>query len=265
MTPSDQTIKLHIVLITAALALVGFFLEIGPVGGAFLLVSLGLTVELPALGFLPYLALAGAAAVGLHLTETEPLPKEQPPMVPGQPVVSQAETASAYTSVRPELHQMRMLFTAMGGYVVLKSLNLALMAPNHLGPDQLVSAFEFGFIYVALGWFILWQFLRWTAQQRRWIRLQEELVGADVSRFLAVVILAKPVSFFVITTLKPLQDVLPVFTLLLNLAIIVAAILLWYARPETVRRTITGLLAVGGSIIVLTIARAVMERRLLGI
>lgn len=265
MMSSDQIRKLQLVLITAALSLVGFFLEIGPLGGAFVLVTSGLTVELPTLAFLPYLALAASAAIGLHLSEDEPVPKEPPPTASDQPVVSQTETAQPYTRVKPELQQLRMLFTALGGYAVLKSLSLALMTPYHLGADQLVKAFEFGFIYVALGWFLLWQFLRWYAEQHRWVRLQHELVGGEVSRILAVVMLVKPLSFLITATLQHTPDPLPLFSLLLNMAIVIAAILLWYARPYTLRRTIIGLSTTGGAIIILTLARAFFERRLLGV
>ena len=62
--------------------LIGFVLEIGPVAGIFPVV-VALSLELPTLGFLPYLALAASAAVGLHLSEEEPTPKEKKPEAPG--------------------------------------------------------------------------------------------------------------------------------------------------------------------------------------
>jgi len=114
---------------------------------------------------------------------------------------------------------------------------------------------------VALGWFVLWQFLRWYAQRRKWVRLQEELVGGNVTRVVALVILIKPVINILLLvkdshTLSPLliTEVLP------NLAVMVGAWLLWSARPVTMRRTIVGLLTTGGVIVLLTIARSFIER-----
>jgi len=263
---SDQTAKTHLVLITAALSLIGFVLEIGPVAGIFPVI-IGLSLELPTLGFLPYLALAASAAVGLHMSEDEPTPKEKKPETPEVQPTPEGEMVGQRVRVRPELAQMRMVFTALGGYALLKGINLALMWPlattqgSGILPEQLLSAFQFGFVYVALGWFVLWQFLRWYAQRRKWVRLQEELVGGNVTRVVALVILIKPVINILLLvkdshTLSPLliTEVLP------NLAVMVGAWLLWSARPVTMRRTIVGLLTTGGVIVLLTIARSFIER-----
>jgi len=259
---SDQTAKMHLVLITAALSLVGFVLEIGPFAGIFPVI-VGLPLELPTLGFLPYLALAASAAVGLHISEEEPTPKEKKPEVPEVRPTPEGEMVGQRVRVRPELAQMRMVFTALGGYALLKGINLALMWPlvaaqgSAVSPEQLLSAFQFGFIYVALGWFVMWQFLRWYAQRRKWVRLQEELVGGNVTYIIAFFILIKPVINLILKSyaLSPLI----ITEVLLNLAVLAAAWLLWTARSVTMRRTIVGLLTIGGAIVLITIALAFIE------
>jgi len=263
--PSDQTAKLRLVSITAALSLVGFVLEIGPVAGVFPSVFLGLALELPTLGFLPYLALAASAAVGLHLSEEEPTPKEKKPETPNVQPTPEGEMVGQQVRVRPELHQLRMVFTALGGYALLKGLNLALMWPQAIrygiGPGQLLYAYEFGFVFVALGWFVMWQFLRWYAQRRKWVRLQEELVGGNVTQLIAVFILIKPfVNILTMILQRITPNPLVITAILLNLAVAAAAWLLWTARPVTMRRTVVGLLTTGGIIVLLTILRAIAER-----
>ncbi|HEY3378721.1 MAG TPA: hypothetical protein VGL77_14635 [Armatimonadota bacterium] len=278
MKPTDQTLKLRIVYLTAALSLVGFVLEIGPVGGVFSLANAGptvwgaLTLELSTLGFLAYLALAASAAVGLHLTETEPTPKEDKPdsRTPLEATSDGPPPEKARTRVRPELHQLRMLFTALGGYALLKGISLALMWPqatqSGISPGALVRALEFGFIYVALGWFVLWQFLRWYALRRRWIRLQDELLGVDVNRIIAVVLLIKPVVFFLTLALRgePGTPLLLLMSALLHLAVVAAAALLWFAHPLTLRRTLIGLSATGAAIVLLTLVLIAVERSVAG-
>jgi hypothetical protein len=260
--PTDQTVKMHLVLITAALSLVGFVLEIGPVAGIFP-VMVGLSLELPTLGFLPYLALAASAAVGLHISEEEPTPKEKKPETPDVQPTPEGEMVGQ--RVRPELAQMRMAFTALGGYALLKGINLALMWPlaaqYGVAQEQLISAFQFGFVYTALGWFVLWQFLRWYAQRRKWVRLLEELVGGNATRIVAFVILIKPLINILNLiregyTLNPLI----ITEVLLNLAVVAAAALLWSARPVTMRRTVMGLLTTGGVIVLFTVLRAFIQR-----
>lgn len=277
MMVTDQTVKLRIVFLTGAFALIGFFLEIGPVGGVFSLANSGisvlnaLTLELATFGFLAYLALAASAVIGLHLSEEEPTPKEEKPTEPLQ-ATSEGGAApeEARVRVRPELHQLRMLFTALGGFALLKGINLALMWPTAVDygmtTGTLVRVFEFGFIYVALGWFILWQFLRWYALRKKWIRLQEELVGVDVSRVIAVAILVKPVIFFAGFLLRGPNVGITLWTMaaLLHLTLIAVAILLWKARPFTLRRTLIGLGIIGGVIILLTAILAVIERGAVG-
>ncbi|MHB0937593.1 MAG: hypothetical protein ACYDCO_18895 [Armatimonadota bacterium] len=265
--PTDQLAKTHLVLITAVLALVGFVLEIGPVAGVFPFILVGLALELSTLGFLPYLALAASAAVGLHLSEEEPTAREKKPETPEAPQPTpEGEMVGQRVRVRPDLHQMRMIFTAIGGYAVLKGLNLALMwplAPNYnISQAQLINAFEFGFVYVALGWLVMWQFLRWYAQRRKWVRLQEELVGGNVTQVVALFILIKPlinIGTVILQRITPNPQL--VIAILLNLAVIAGAWLLWTARPVTMRRTVVGLLTVSGVIILLTVIRAVLEPR----
>jgi len=263
---NDQLAKTHLVLITAVLALVGFVLEIGPVAGAvFPTIAIALALELSTLGFLPYLALAASAAVGLHLTEEEPTPKEKKSEVPEAPQPTpEGEMVGQRVRVRPDLHQMRMIFTALGGYAVLKGLTLALMWPQatvHYGilPEQLLYLFQFGFVYVALGWLVMWQFLRWYAQRRKWVRLQEELVGGNVTQVVALFVLIKPVINIgnIVVRFSPTPSL--VIAILLNLAVIAAAWLLWAARPVTLRRTVVGLLTVGGVIILLTVIYAILK------
>lgn len=269
--PSDQTLKLSIVLATGVLALTGFFLEVGPVGGAFQLALLGFQIELPALGFLAYLALAASAVVGLHISEKEPVAKEEeaeaPTAKPGQ-----GEAARERVRVRPELHQLRMFITALGGFVLLKSLSIALMWQTSLARSpvtlsQLIQAFQFGFFFTALGWFVLWQFLRWYAERRRWERLQRELVGANVTRIIAVVVLIKPLVYFIsfaLNSLPPASMEQRSLALLLHLAVVFGAVVLWAARPRRLRQAVIGLFITEAIIIALTVYLAVAELRIVG-
>jgi hypothetical protein len=268
---TDATRKYRIVLIVGAMALIGFFLEVGPLGGAFSLANSGLpvsnalTIELAALGFLAYLALAASAAVGLHLGEEEPTPKEKekPEESPAPP---EPNGAAEGIRVRPELHQMRMFFTALGGYSLLKGISLSLMlgpaAQYGVGLAPLLQAFSFGLLVTAIGWFLLWQFLRWYAIEKRWVRLQDELVGGDVFRAIAVVLLLKPVLFAygLVTGAVPVTGVLLALTGVLYLAPVVAAYLLWTSSPKTYRGTLRGLAITGGLAALLTLALALVER-----
>lgn len=266
-------------MMAGAFALIGFFLEIGPIGGAFSLVlgsipvATALTLELSSLGFLAYLALAASAAVGLHLGETEPKPKkqagedEEAPAPERIELGTEGDAVGERVRVRPELHQMRMFFTALGGYAALKGISLLFMAPAAqefgIGPGVLSKAFSFGFFFVAFGWYLLWQFLRWYAQEKEWVRLQDELVGGDVSRAVAVVILLKPLMFLVNLALQRIEWslLLSPLALLLQATLIAGAVLLWFARPATLRRTLYGLAITGGVAIFLTLALAVLETR----
>lgn len=268
MKPTDQTAKLHCVLIAAALGLVGFLLEVGPVGGVFSLTAsglpifTGLTLELLTLGFLAYLALAASTAVGLHLSEEEPTPKEGP-REPTEATAGAGPAVGERVAVRPELHQMRMYFTALGGYAILKGMNVLLLSRYGLTTGQLTRLFEFGFIFTALGWFVLWQFLRWYAQRRRWVRLQAELIGGDVTQLVAVAVLVKPLVFFFTTARNGLAPgLLTVLAVLLHLSIVATALLLWSARPLTLRRTLISLGVVGVAVLFLTLALAIAERLL---
>lgn len=282
MTLTDKTVKWRIVLLTAAFALIGFVLEIGPVAGIFSLVNNGpaisaaLTMELTALGFLAYLALAASAIIGLHISENEPLQQEQHEAAHGErppsPMAGKGVPAREQTQVRarPELHQLRMLFTALGGYAVLKWISLLLMGPaaqrNGLSQGALLHLFQFGFMFVALGWFVLWQFLRWYAQQRKWIRLQNELLGVDVTRILAIIILFQPVMFLITSATRGtlLVGALGVVTLLLEATVVALAVILFLARPSRLRRTLIGIGVTGGIIVVLTVIMAFAERTITG-
>ena len=263
--PSDSTVKMRIVYLTAALSLVGFFLEVGPVGGTFQLVTTGLRLELPMLGFLAYLALAASAAYGLHLTEDEPTPKEdkQPPT----PIKAGGDGGEIreYVRTRPELHQLRMFFIALGGYTVLKGITLALIWPQAAALNFVpLAAFEFGLAYVGIGWFILMQFLRWYAMRRRWVRLQNELLGVDVPQIIAVAIFLKPLFFFVTASMKGMLLAGPLYLMsdLLHLCVAAVAVILWFARPLTLQRTIINLSVVGGITVLFTIGLVVIEHML---
>ena len=265
---NDQTAKLYLVLITGVLALIGYVLEVGPVNSVFPVtsifptVALGLSLTLPALGFLPYLALAASAAVGLHLAEEEPTPKEEKPEVPEVKPTPEGEMVGERVRVRPELHQLRMVFTALGGYALLKGISVALMwQPAQAVNINLLSAFRFGFFFIALGWLVMWQFLRWYAQRRKWIRLQEELVGGNVTRVVAPIILIQPVLYFAGLLFQRMVIVPQVLiAILLHLTLVAAAALLWYARPLTLHRTVLGLLLTGGAVIILTALQAIVQR-----
>jgi len=263
----DQTVKFRLVLLTAAFALVGFVLELGPVGRIFSLINKheriidALTIELSVFGFLAYLALAASAFVGLHMTEDEPTPKEPLPGEPSLKTAGKGEVAGEQIRVRPELHQMRMIVIALGGYALFKCLSISLMEQYGIDISRRLMLFKFGCVYVALGWLVMWQFLRWYAQRRRWVRLQAELVGADITRVVAIMLLLAP-SLFAIelvhgTINTNLLLLLP--TLLIYLVIMAASFLLWHARPLTLRRTVIGLLICGVLIVLLTGTLGVLE------
>jgi hypothetical protein len=280
MKLTDQVVKTRIVLLTAAFALVGFFLEIGPVGDVFSLsnkgptVFTGLTLECATLGFLAYLALAASAMLGLHLYEEEPMPKDEkegePPPAPVLPVAGMGDAAGAAVRVRPELHQLRMLLTALGGYVLLKGITLVLLWPlaqqSRLTQSNLFQLTEFGFVYTALSWFMLWQFLRWYARRRKWIRLQDELVGNDINRIIALAFFIKPAIYFVTAAWRSELSFSPlgVLTMLLNLTLVAIAAILWVARPYTLRATVIALAVTGGVIVLLTLVLGGVEMRMIG-
>lgn len=258
--PSDQISKRNVVLVTAALALLGFVLEIGPVAGIFPSVLAALGLEIPALGFIPYLTLAASAALGLHWGEDEPKPKEPP--TPEQPAMRapEGEMVETRARVRPELHQSRMFLLALGGYMLLKGISLTIMWPQGELYD-LPGAFTFGFFYLALSWLVLWQFLRWHAQRRKWIRIQQELLGGDVTRLVAVILLLRPLIFFYKVLSQGLTFTSPQVILdsVMHLVVIAAAAVLWSARPLHLRRTLISLFAVGAVFVLLTILRGVLE------
>ena len=272
MKLSDQMVKLRLVLLTAAFALVGFVLEIGPVGGVFSLVNKhlhileALSIELQTCGFLAYLALPASAFFGLHPMEEEPTPKEPPPGEPSLETGGHGEAAGEQVRVRPEFHQMRMIFIALGGYTLLKGISLIFMTRFNLNPAERLHLFNFGFFYVALAWLVMWQFLRWFAQRRRWVRLQAELVGVDITGIVAVLLMLVPLLFLINlirgAVSAPLSLQIP--TVLLYMTIAAASTVLWFARPFSLRRTIIGLLVCGGVMVLLTVALALLERSIAG-
>lgn len=261
-------IKRRIVLLTAALSLVGFFLEVGPLG-AFSLANKTLPVfsalwlEIRTFGFVAYLALAASAAVGLHMSETEPTPKKEEESVALPTKLSgDGDAVGERVRVRPELHQTRMLLTALGGYVLLKGLSIFLMGlDGQVSPVVLAHAFQFGLIFVGLGWFVLWQFLRWVALQHRWIRLQDELIGGNVLPIIALFYAIAPLSNIIVAGLhEELSGSIGLMVILLNFAVFAAALILWRARPYRLRRTVTGLAIDGGIIVLLTLVLGFIER-----
>ncbi len=262
MESMDRQRKLQLVLITAAFSLVGFLLEVGPVSGVFTSPALGLSLELPALGFFAYFALAASAAVGLHLGEDEPIvrkPEEE------EATPSTREAVRERVRVRPEMHQLRMFFTALGGYTVLKAISLLALAPAaslyNIGANDLMRVFIFGFAFVALSWFVLWQLLRWYAESRGWTRLRDELIGGSVTPMIAVVLALKPLIFFVNSLRQHQLFTGPRSTLIivLHLLVLILAVLLWRVRPATLRSTTIGLLATGGAIAVMTVLLAIVD------
>jgi len=272
MKSTDQIIKWRLVLLTAVFSLLGFVLELGPVCGVFSLVSqgrpifTGLTMELTSLGFLGYLALAAAAAVGLRASEEEPISKKvkMPDPSGSLPTLGNGDSVQMRERVRPELHQLRMLLTGLGGYVILKGCSLVLMWPLALRAGltvgMLIRLFQFGFLYVALGWFAIWQYLRWFAQRRKWLRLQDELVGADVSTFLALIILMRPIVYGVLLPTHGLSlHLQPILALLLQLAIAGFAVIIFLSRPYLLRWTRIALSVNASIMLALTIALAIAE------
>jgi hypothetical protein len=264
---NDKALKLQIVLVTASLALVGFFLEVGPVGGAFGLavggrpVLVGLTLGLQGFAFLPYLALAMSAAVGLHMGEDEPRPEpedeDRRPTKPGQADAKPAPRAR----VRPDLFQLRMIVTAILGFVALKGMSLALAWPTAVGlgvtPATLTRTVTFGLAFTAIGWFILWHLLRWIAAQQQWVRLRDELVGVDAQRVLAGAIAIKPVWFLLTgATAAVLLGVIGALSIALFLAVGAAAVALALAVPARPRDTVVALGGISLLIVALTIALA---------
>jgi hypothetical protein len=267
--PSDQVCKFRIILLTAGFSLFGFILEISPIGGAFFWAHEGFAIELPAMGFLAYLALAAAAVVGLHPGEVEPTPKEPPDSVKPK-LTGKGDAVGEHAQIRPELHQSKMFFTALVGYSLLKGASIAWMWHNTriiVISENLWAGLQFGFFYIAIAWFILWQFLRWYAYQRKWIRLQAELVGGNVSHFIALLILLKVAVYLIHSAARDqfTFDVLGILSLLLHLLLVPIALLLWLARPATLRKTLFGLAINSSIIVILTIFLAIIEGKYAGI
>lgn len=271
MATPDRVRKLHIVLVAAGYGLVGFFLQAGPLGNVFTLLNGAPTVFsalgmlLTACGFLAFLTLAGSAAVGLHLGEDEEKPGD--PEKEPTAVIEDKPADEIRVRMRPELHQLRMIITALGGYIVLQSASLTVLHfRDRVEIGALVALFNFGLFYTAVGWFLLWQFCRWYAQQKRWLRLQDELVGMDSVRLVAVVLAVKPLIFLFTLPAKITQAP----ALLLSLSSLsyalwaAAAVLIWLSRRETMRLTAI-LLAIAGAILVLlTLVMGIVEMTIIG-
>ncbi len=275
MTPTVQERKLYIILFTALFGLFGFLLECGPVGGAFGLalggptVFTGLSVELQSFGFLAYLALAVAVTLGLHLGETEPTLREPTKEEQRQEPDVELVVDRTYPRVRPELHQLRIMGAALLGFAALKLLSLLWLNArfeNLLGIAGFTRLFEFGLVYIALGWFLTWQFLRDAAAQYRWVRIQEELMGGNTSKAVAAIVLLKPLWFVIIALRDPrlLAGTVGGLTLLLHLGLIAFAVVLWTHRPAALRRTLVGLATCGVGMLLLTLILAFTERALTG-
>jgi hypothetical protein len=269
---TDQERKLNIVLITTLWGLLGFVLECGPVGGVFGLalsgppVTAGFTVELQSFGFLAYLALAAAVTLGLHLGEAEPTLREPTPDELRRDPEAGPVADRTFPRVRPELHQLRIMATALLGFTALKLVSLAWMSARFediIGIGGITRLFEFGLVYIALGWFLFWQFAREYAASRQWARMVNELMGGTVSKAVAVVALVKPLWYIVAGLRDPrlLAGTVGILTLALHLSLVLIAVVLWTARPTTLRRTLYGLEASGGVVLVLTVLLAIVEQQ----
>lgn len=269
--PTDQQKKWRLVFWATGFAFIGFVLEIGPLGGIYSLLNSGPPVltalldELAALGFLAYLSLPAAALIGLHISEDEVTPKEDGDEQEQFSSSQDGEGVIEKVRVRPELHQLRMLATAIIGYSLFKIISLMLLfrvvEPYGLSSISLVQLFNFGFGFVALGWLALLQFLRWYAQKQKWTRIRDELIGVDISRILAVLILLRPLGYLisVINHGRLLYGATSYLTLALVLTVFAASVILWFARPYTLQRTIIGLASCGVLLVILTVVLGVVE------
>ncbi len=271
MPTPDRIRKLRIVLVAALYGLIGFFLQAGPLGGVFSLLNdgrpvfSGLGILLAAGSFLAYLAIAGSAAIGLHMGEEE----EKPGEPEKEPTTSIDNTPGddIRVRVRPELHQLRMIITALGGYMVLQAISLTVLhLRDGIDTGVLVALFNFGLYYTAIGWFLLWQFLRWYAQEKKWLRLQDELIGMDAVRLVAVVLAVKPLGFLLVLPVKiaTTSSLLLAFSGVSFGVLLLAAVVLWQARRETLRLTVLMLASFGVALLLLTFAVGFVELAMTG-
>ncbi|MEI7831774.1 MAG: hypothetical protein WCJ56_01030 [bacterium] len=271
MPTPDRVRKLQIVLIAALYGLVGFFLQAGPVGGVFSLLNggrpvfSGMGILLSACSFLAFLAVACSAAIGLHLGEEE----EKPGEPEKDPTTSIEDTPgeNIRARIRPELHQLRMIITALGGYMALQAISLTVLhLRDGIETGVLVALFNFGLYYTAIGWFLLWQFLRWYAQEKKWLRLQDELIGMDAVRLVAVVLAIQPLGFLLVLPVK----IATTPSLLLSLTsisfgvLLLAAVVLWQSRRATMRLTALMLASFGVTLVLLTFAVGFVEMAMIG-
>ncbi len=264
-TDSDIIIKRKAILIIALFSLLGYILEMGPISHAWQLAILGFGYTLPVLGFLPYFALTMSAAIGLRVTEYEYRSKENEDdkelnMTPDGQIIREK------CAVRPDLHQLRMIITALGGYVILRVISnfcLSFMYPG-VYINSLINGFEFGFYYTLFSWFVLWQFMRWFALLRKWQRIHQELVGADINKFLAIVIGGVVAFSLYRSVIYGLSfNIADVLNLLIMLSVGFIAYLMWQTRPYRLRKTLINIGWVSLLITILTIFLVPAERYLI--
>lgn len=264
-TESDIVVKRKAILVVAVFSLFGYILEMGPIGHAWQLAILGFGYTLPVLGFLPYFALTMSAAIGLRITEyeyrhNEDEKEKQINLTP------EGEGIREKIAVRPDLHQLRMIIAALGGYVILRAISnffLSVMYPSvYVG--SLFNAFEFGFYYTLFSWFVLWQFIRWFVLLRKWGRLYQELVGADINKFLAIVILGVVVFSIYRNFINGFSlNIVDILNILIMISVAGMAYLVWQSRPYRLRKTLVKIGWIMLLITILTIFLVPAERILI--
>lgn len=264
---SDIVVKKKAIMVVALISLFGYILEMGPIGHAWQLTILGFGYTLPVLGFLPYLSLTMSAAIGLRVTEHEYRHKEDEEEEDMEiNITSEGEAVREKVAVKPDLHQLRMIITALGGYAILRVISnffLSSMYPT-VYFNSLVNGFEFGFYYTAFSWLVLWQFMRWFTLLHKWRRLYQELVGSDINKFLAIVI-GGTVLFSLYRCINEgfsfaVADILKIL-IIISLGGI--AYLIWHSRPFNLSKTLINSGWIVLLITVLTIFLVPAERYLI--
>lgn len=247
----------------AMLSLFGYVLEMGPIAHVWQLTILGFGYTLPVLGFLPYFSLTMSAAIGLRINEYEYRRKDEDDK--NINLTPEGEAIKEKCAVRPDLHQLRMIIAALGGYAILRVISnffISLMYPG-IFVDSLFDSFKFGFFYIIISWFLLWHFLRWYTILHKWRRLTQELVGADSTKFLAIIItgifLFSFYKFFINGISLNIIDILSLVIMISFFGIIY---LVWQSRPYNLRRTVVNMGWVAILITVLTILLVPAERYL---
>ncbi len=262
---SDIVAKRKIILIVALFSLFGYILEMGPIAHAWQLTILGFGYTLPVLGFLPYFSLAMSAAIGLRINEYE-YRRDDDKEVKNFKISPEGEMIKEKCAVRPDLHQLRMIIAALGGYAILRAISNYCLSEMYPGIylESLFNGFKFGFFYIILSWFILWHFMRWYAMLRKWRRLTQELVGADSNKFFAIIIF----GILLFSCFKNYIDGISFnMTDMLNIAILISfagiAYFIWHSRPYNLRKTVVNIGWVALLITVLTILLVPAERYLI--